>query len=346
MFEFFKRKKKKEDAKDVKIDDQLEIKEILEKSIADEQLENIKDNYKSTIKNFDINEKEEIEKDYFYEVNKQRYTEEELNKIIIQQILNVINNGKDFNSMQLSAEEAGKIIGRENIELISTYIRDKVSKPTYMKGKFDELGQWPAAVENAVLSILYSFKEYGVDELLKIVDNMGSSSLKAINLLCKLAGRGIEREKIVDSLIYIIKSFEEEEKYKVLGYFSQIKGHGKIERLYELYYKKFILEEKLDAAYDTVLNLINIRGRYTTEQIIFIKALALYDGNLQTKTILKGENGVINFSNIYEELRIKAAISFYSLNKTDNEINDRLYYLKNNSLDSELREFLEEMLEK
>ena len=218
-------------------------------------------------------------------------------------------------------------------------------KKIQQKGKFDELGQWPIAVENSVLSILYSFKEDGVDELLKIVDNGGNSCLKAINLLCKLAAKGIEREKIVDSLIYIIKSFNEEDKYKVLGYFSQIKGHGKIERLYELYYKKFILEGNLDAAYDIILNLINIRGRYTREQLIFIKALALFDSELDMEMILKGENGTVSFANIEEQLRIKAAISFYSLNKMDNEINDRLYYLKNNSLDSELRAFLSETLE-
>ena len=61
--------------------------------------------------------------------------------------------------------------------------------------------------------------------------------------------------------------------------------------------------------------------------------------------ILKGENGRVSFENIDEKLRIKAAISFYSLNKMDSEINDRLYYLKNNSLDSELRAFLSETLE-
>ena len=61
--------------------------------------------------------------------------------------------------------------------------------------------------------------------------------------------------------------------------------------------------------------------------------------------ILKGENGTVSFANIEEQLRIKAAISFYSLNKMDNEINDRLYYLKNSSLASELRAFLSETLE-
>ena len=91
--------------------------------------------------------------------------------------------------------------------------------------------------------------------------------------------------------------------------------------------------------------MINIRGRYTREQLIFIKALALFDSELDMEMILKGENGTVSFANIEEQLRIKAAISFYSLNKMDNEINERLYYLKNNSLDAELRAFLSETLE-
>ena len=302
----FKRKKKKED---VKIDAELEAKDISEAEKLSENSE--KYNYDFTVENtvFYGSGYENVEPKISIEVKEKSYTDEEIHKIIVQQILRVIDSGKDFNSMQMAAEEAGKVIGKEYIPLVSTYIKDKVSKPTYMKGKFDELGQWPIAVENSV-SILYSFKEDGVDELLKIVDNGGNSCLKAINLLCKLAAKGIEREKIVDSLIYIIKSFNEEDKYKVLGYFSQIKGHGKIERLYELYYKKFILEGNLDAAYDIILNLINIRGRYTREYII--KALALFDSELDMEMILKGENGTVSFANIEEQLRIKAAMLLFT----------------------------------
>ncbi|MCQ2969376.1 MAG: hypothetical protein MJ191_04490 [Clostridium sp.] len=342
MFNFFKRKKKKVN---IRIDEQLEAKDIYEASRESENNDKYSYDFNLTNMDFYENTSENLEQNSSFEVSERNYTEEEIHKIIIQQILRVIDSGADFNSMQTAAEEACRIIGKENVPLISTYIKDRVSKPTYMKGKFDELGQWPIAVENSVLSILYSFKEDGVDELLKVVDSGGNACLKAINLLCKLAAKGIEREKIVDSLIYLIKVFDEEDKYKVLGYFSQIKGHGKIERLYELYYKKFILEGNLDSAYDIILNLINIRGRYTREQIIFIKALALFDSELDTNMILEGEDGVVSFANVDEQLRIKAAISFYSLNKMDSEINERLYYLKNNSLDSELRAFLSETLE-
>lgn len=341
MFNFFKKKKK---STKLNIDEQVEVKEITENDESTFE-ENFTFDIELPEENVnEFNSDNDIKRSNV-ELKEHTFTMEELNKIIIREILRVIENDRDFNSIQVAAEEATKVIGKENIEILSTYLKDKVSKPSYMKGRHDELGQWPRAVENSVLSIIYAFKEDGVDELLKIVANGGSSSLKSINLLCKLAAKGIEREKIVDSLIYIMKSLSEEDKHKVLGYLSQIKGHGKIERLYQLYYKKFIVENNLENAYDIVLDLINIRGRYTREQLIFIKALALYDGKLDMDVILKGENGIVNFAKISEELRIKAAISFYSLNKSDDEINDKLYYLKNNSLDSELREFLAETLE-
>lgn len=341
MFDFFKRKKK---STKLNIDDQVEMKEI-----TNNEQNKFEDNFTFDIElsnkgNNEINSDSDCKKSNV-ELKEHNFTMEELNKVIITEILRVIENDRDFNSMQVAAEEATNAIGKENVEILSTYLKDRVSKPTYMKGRYDELGQWPRAVENSVLSIIYAFKEDGVDELLKIVANGGSSSLKSINLLCKLAGKGIEREKIVDSLIFIMKSLSEEDKYKVLGYLSQIKGHGKIERLYELYYKKFITENELENAYDIVLDLINIRGRYTREQLTFIKALALFDGQLDMELILKGESGSVNFAKVGEDLRIKAAISFYSLNKSDEEINDKLYYLKNNSLDSELREFLTETLD-
>ena len=179
MFNFFKKKKKKEN---VKIDEQLKAKDISEAEKSSENSEKYMYDFKVANKDFYESISEKSEQNSYIEVKEKSYTEEEIHKIIVQQILRVIDSGRDFNSMQMAAEEAGKVIGKEYITLVSTYIKDKVSKPTYMKGKFDELGQWPIAVENSVLSILYSFKEDGVDELLKIVDNGGNSCLKAINL--------------------------------------------------------------------------------------------------------------------------------------------------------------------
>ena len=140
MFDFFKKKKKKEN---VKIDAELEAKDISEAEKLSENSE--KYNYDFTVENtvFYGSGYENVEPKISIEVKEKSSTDEEIHKIIVQQILRVIDNYKDFDSMQDAAEEASKVIGKEYIALVSTYIKDKVSKPTYMKGKFDELGQWP-----------------------------------------------------------------------------------------------------------------------------------------------------------------------------------------------------------
>ena len=45
-----------------------------------------------------------------------------------------------------------------------------------------------------------------------------------------------------------------------------------------------------------------------------------------------------------EDLRLKSAISFYSLHNKDEEINSKLLYLRDNSLDMELRKYLSDIL--
>ena len=137
-----------------------------------------------------------------------------------------------------------------------------------------------------------------------------------------------------------MKPLKEEEILRVLSFLSQIKNSSKVDRLLELYYKKFLLENSLEYAYDTVINRVNLRGYYKEDELIFFKVLALFEGKLEADLILDGEKGIIDFSNVNEDIRVKAAVSYYSLNKEDKEINYRLLYLRDNSLDSELRKFL------
>lgn len=265
---------------------------------------------------------------------------ERLDYIITEEILKVIENYTDFESVQGIVKEATKAIGIKNVEVLKDYLKGRVSKPQRMKMKYEELGQWSKTVENAVLTILYGFEEDGVDELLKISVMPSEVSFKAINLLCKLAARDIERQKIIDSIIYIMKPLREDEVIKVLNFLSQIKNSTKVDRLLELYYKKYLLENNLEYAYDAVINRINLRGKYIEDELIFFKVLALYDGKLDVDLLLKGEKGIVDFTNVSDDTRVKAAVSYYSLNKEDEEINYRLIYLKDNSLDLDLRKFL------
>ena len=220
--------------------------------------------------------------------------------------------------MELYSKEAAKEIGIENISALTEFLYGGISKPSYLKGRYNGLGAWPTAVKNAVLTILYSFNEYSVDELLKIANDKSANSIKAVNLLCKMAA--------------------------TLGFLSQVKNNNKVLKTLEVYFKKYIYDNNIESAYDITLSIINNVGTFTREQLIFLKAVALSDEVLELSLILKDEDGEFDLSSVSEDLRLKAALSFYSLHDKDEEINSKLLYLRDNSLDIELRKYLTEIL--
>mgnify|MGYP000914962438 FL=1 len=341
LFDFFK--KKKENDEEIALDKALNIKEINESedeiAITNElsevsiQNEDNRFNY-----NFVLDQVEEYH-------NPNNLTAEELKSLITGEILKVVDKSQNFDSMELYSKEAAKVIGMENIGALTEFLYGGISKPSYLRSRYNGLGAWPTAVKNAVLTILYSFNEHSVDELLKIANDKSANSIKSVNLLCKMAAKGIEEEKIIDSIIYIMDTFSDENVIATLGFLSQVKNNTKVLKTLEVYFKKYIYDNNIESAYDITLSIINNVGNYTTEQLIFLKAVAISDEILELSMILKDEKGTFDLSSVPEDLRLKATLSFYSLYNKDEEINSKLMYLRDNSLDIELRKYLTEILE-
>ena len=341
LFDFFK--KKKENDEEIALDKALNIKEINESedeiAITNElsevstQNEDNRFNY-----NFVLDQVEEYH-------NPNNLTAEELKSLITGEILKVVDKSQNFDSMELYSKEAAKVIGMENIGALTEFLYGGISKPSYLRSRYNGLGAWPTAVKNAVLTILYSFNEHSVDELLKIANDKSANSIKSVNLLCKMAAKGIEEEKIIDSIIYIMDTFSDENVIATLGFLSQVKNNTKVLKTLEVYFKKYIYDNNIESAYDITLSIINNVGNYTTEQLIFLKAVAISDEVLELSMILKDEKGTFDLSSVPEDLRLKATLSFYSLYNKDEEINSKLMYLRDNSLDIELRKYLTEILE-
>lgn len=331
IFDFFKRKKN--DNKEIDLEEALDIKEIKEDE--ENTVINIEsDNFNY---NFVIDNVEEYH-------NRTELTPEELKSLIIGEILKVVDKSQNFYSMETYANEAAKAIGIENIKPLTEFLYGGISKPTALKGRYNSLGEWPNAVKNAVLTILYSFNENSVDELLKIANDKSSNSTKAVNLLCKMAAKGVEEEKIIDSIIYIMQDFSSENIISTLGFLSQVKNNHKVLKTLEVYFRKYIYDNNIESAYDVTLSIINNVGTFTREQLIFLKAVALSDEVIDLSLVLKNENGEFDLSSVPEDLRLKAALSFYSLHDKDEEINSKLIYLRDNSLDMKLRKYLTDIL--
>ena len=304
IFDFFKRKKENED--NIDLEEALDIKEIKEED-NNTVINNENDGFNY---NFVIDNIEEFH-------NMAELTPEELKTLITGEILKVVDKSQNFDSMEIYAKEAAKAIGIENITALTEYLYGGISKPTALKGRYNGLGAWPTAVKNAVLTILYSFNENSVDELLKISNDKSSNSIKAVNLLCKMAAKGIEENKIIDSIIYIMENFSEENIISTLGFLSQVKNNAKVLKTLEVYFKKYIYDNNIESAYDVTLSIINNVGTFTREQLIFLKAVALSDEVLDLSLILKNEKGEFDLSSVAEDLRLKAALSFYSLHNKD-----------------------------
>lgn len=341
LFDFFK--KKKENDEEIALDKALNIKEINESedeiAITNESSEiSIKNEDNRFNYNFVLDQVEEYH-------NPSNLTAEELKSLITGEILKVVDKSQNFDSMELYSKEAAKVIGMENIGALTEFLYGGISKPSYLRSRYNGLGAWPTAVKNAVLTILYSFNEHSVDELLKIANDKSANSIKSVNLLCKMAAKGIEEEKIIDSIIYIMDTFSDENIIATLGFLSQVKNNTKVLKTLEVYFKKYIYDNNIESAYDITLSIINNVGNYTTEQLIFLKAVAISDEVLDLSMILKDEKGTFDLSSVPEDLRLKATLSFYSLYNKDEEINSKLMYLRDNSLDIELRKYLTEILE-
>lgn len=341
LFDFFK--KKKENDEEIALDKALNIKEINESedeiAITNESSEiSIQNEDNRFNYNFVLDQVEEYH-------NPSNLTAEELKSLITGEILKVVDKSQNFDSMELYSKEAAKVIGMENIGALTEFLYGGISKPSYLRSRYNGLGAWPTAVKNAVLTILYSFNEHSVDELLKIANDKSANSIKSVNLLCKMAAKGIKEEKIIDSIIYIMDTFSDENIIATLGFLSQVKNNTKVLKTLEVYFKKYIYDNNIESAYDITLSIINNVGNYTTEQLIFLKAVAISDEVLDLSMILKDEKGTFDLSSVPEDLRLKATLSFYSLYNKDEEINSKLMYLRDNSLDIELRKYLTEILE-
>ena len=341
LFDFFK--KKKENDEEIALDKALNIKEINESedeiAITNESSEiSIQNEDNRFNYNFVLDQVEEYH-------NPSNLTAEELKSLITGEILKVVDKSQNFDSMELYSKEAAKVIGMENIGALTEFLYGGISKPSYLRSRYNGLGAWPTAVKNAVLTILYSFNEHSVDELLKIANDKSANSIKSVNLLCKMAAKGIEEEKIIDSIIYIMDTFSDENIIATLGFLSQVKNNTKVLKTLEVYFKKYIYDNNIESAYDITLSIINNVGNYTTEQLIFLKAVAISDEVLELSMILKDEKGTFDLSSVPEDLRLKATLSFYSLYNKDEEINSKLMYLRDNSLDIELRKYLTVILE-
>lgn len=292
----------------------------------------------------EIENKEEIEEN-LKEVIK--LTKEEVDDLILTEILRVIDSYDNFDELKNVAYEAAQKIGVENIGEIPKFLNGKIHRPTKYINKYMDEQSWLVAVENSILMIIYNFKREAVIVLKRVSQKNSKLYLKATNLLCKLASEGVETEKIVSWIINNLMSFNDENKIIILGFMSQIKGNSQVIAIIQHFYKSFVKSGEIEYAYKTLNHLINVAEKFTQGHLKFLKHIAMNKITINLEEIMmleKDDPKVIDLPKIDDNLRIEAAITYFILDKNDDDINSKLYYLSEYSLDKDLRENLKKLL--
>lgn len=289
-------------------------------------------------------EEKEIEEEIKEEV---KLSKEEVDELINSEILKVIDIYDDFEKVRLVAKEASKNIGRENITEIPKFLNGKINRPTKYINKYTDEGYWSVVLENSILMIIYSYGKDAVDVLQRISQKNSNLNLKATNLLCKLASEDIETDRIVNWIMNNLIAFNDENKIKILGFMSQIKNNNQVIGLIQHFYKTFAKNGEIEYAYKSLNHLINAAERFTKGHLKFLKEVAMNKGTINLEEIMTLEDDdpkVINLPKLNDKLSIEAAITYYSLDKNDDDINSKLYYLSEYSLDKNLRQTLKDLI--
>ncbi len=276
-----------------------------------------------------------------------KLTQEELDELISSEILKIIDLYDDFEDVKTLAYEAAEKIGKENIKEIPKFLNGKMHRPTRYINKYIDDQEWTVAVENSILMIIYSFKKDAVPVLERLSQKNTKLNLKATNLLCKLASEGVETDEIVSWIMNNLMAFNDENKITILGFMSQIKGNNQVIGLIQHFYKSFVKNGEIEYAYRTLNHLINAAEKFTQGHLKFLKAIAMNKSTINLEEIMMLEENdpkVITLNKIDDVLSIDAAVTYFALDKNDDDINSKLHYLSEYSLDKNLRENLKMLL--
>ncbi|MBQ6820042.1 MAG: hypothetical protein IJO26_01940 [Clostridium sp.] len=338
IFKIFKRERNK--------NNQIEEKDIKQESENQEE-NNIIVKSDIDIETSEQNLSEVFKSEIIEDVVEIKLTKEEVDELIYNEILRIIELYDDFEKFTLASLEASRKIGIENINEIAKFLNGKIHRPTKYINKYSNDEEWTVVVENAILMIIYSYKGEAVKILKRVSQKNSKLNLKAINLLCKLANEKIQRKEIIDWITHNLIAFNDENKIKILGFMSQIKGESQVVGLIQYFYKCFVKEGEIEYAYKTLKHLITAADQFTDGHLKFLKAIAMGKSTLNLEEIMTLEEGFpksIELPKISDELSIEATITYYTLDNKDDDINSRLYYLSEYSLDGELREGLKKLL--
>ncbi|MDB9514816.1 hypothetical protein PN499_26800 [Kamptonema animale CS-326] len=108
---------------------------------------------------------------------------------------------------QERARNISQQLGRESIDHLAEFLHKPPQKPSVLGKEFEGLGFWLTCCQQAILEILYNYRETSLPLLRKIAfGKFDWTQPLAINTLCRLALDGIESNLIVNEIAEAIAS--------------------------------------------------------------------------------------------------------------------------------------------
>ena len=99
------------------------------------------------------------------------------------------------------AHEVAQKLGTECIPILPQFFHHLPRKPESLADHFNGLGQWMSVCQFAAFEILYNFREAALPLLRKIAfGEYDWTQGNAIEILCRLAAEGVDRERIISDL--------------------------------------------------------------------------------------------------------------------------------------------------
>ena len=125
-------------------------------------------------------------------INKQQCEEK------IRWVAAALHEPEDFRQR---AQTAANDLGPKSIETLAQFFHSEHTPPPELADKFPRLGEWIAARQFAIFEVFYQFREAALAVLRRVAfGEYDWTQGNAIEILCRLAAEGIDRERTLAEL--------------------------------------------------------------------------------------------------------------------------------------------------
>ena len=269
-------------------------------------------------------------------------SEEEKIEKVKTAIYNAIKHYEDFEVLETKCVEEAKYLGIDYINYFKIYINNELQITRELKSIFKDDDHWNSAVVNTVLLMIWAYRGNSVETFKSIYNENKNLRLKIINLLVKLGNDVMEvGDEIVDFISEDLLKYDDERALLILSKLSKIKQNPKAVAVIQYFYKEYLKIGEATKAYRSLVSLVNCAEKYTAGHLRFLKSLALGNKTINLEKITSinyNEEKYVTLKDLNDNLKLEATITYYNLYKEDDDINKILNYLREYSLDLELRD--------